>query len=389
MSDISNEELGTPEVKKHPFKLTSFNEFVKQDYEPLQKLVGDFIYSEQLTLFYGLSGVGKSMFAVQMGLAISEGQDLDLGNGIVLENQCEPIKTLYIDLELSERQFHSRVKGLNGYSNFVYGNIDIGQALDSKNVIKVFQQIKAGAEDAGATCIIIDNISRVSGDIEKTEHAKDFMNACLALARDKNYSVIVVAHITKKEPFLPITKNDLRGSGVLYDLCDSALSIGKAKRVNPEKNMEVYLIQMKTRSDKYFYNDESVIHCVQNIENGFLKLDAIGLEKENDLLMENVLINTERARNRIFYTLCYLYYGSSRKAESKLLEVGIKAPYNSIHSNAKALESIDSKLYKECQSLDKDQQKQRLDFENPNEHIDFLPYADGHIPKSDDEEILF
>ena len=377
MSDISNEELGTPEVKKHPFKLTSFNEFVKQDYEPLQKLVGDFIYSEQLTLFYGLSGVGKSMFAVQMGLAISEGQDLDLGNGIVLENQCEPIKTLYIDLELSERQFHSRVKGLNGYSNFVYGNIDIGQALDSKNVIKVFQQIKAGAEDAGATCIIIDNISRVSGDIEKSEPAKEFMDACLKLVKGEKYNIIIVAHITKKEPFITITKNDLRGSGILYDLSDSALSIGKANRVNTEKKGEVYLIQMKTRSDKYFYDNQSVIHCIQNKENDFLKLDAIGLGKENDLLLEDVSINTDRARYRIFYTIACLYYGNHRNASAKLKSVNIVASSSTIYDNAIKFEKEDSLNYNKWKGWDKNQQKELLDSQSSYSFIE-LPYADGH-----------
>ena len=123
MADILNEKLGIPEVKKHPYVCTPMDEVVSKKHEPLQKLVGDFIYSEELTLFYGLSGLGKSMFAVQMGLAISEGQDLDLGNDIVLENQCEPMKVMYFDLELSERQFYSRVKGLKGYSNFIYCNV--------------------------------------------------------------------------------------------------------------------------------------------------------------------------------------------------------------------------------------------------------------------------
>ena len=64
--------------------------------------------------------------------------------------------------------------------------------------------------------IIIDNISRVSGDIEKSEPAKEFMDACLKLVKGEKYNIIIVAHITKKEPFITITKNDLRGSGILY-----------------------------------------------------------------------------------------------------------------------------------------------------------------------------
>lgn len=377
MADILNEKLGIPEVKKHPYVCTPMDEVVSKKHEPLQKLVGDFIYSEELTLFYGLSGLGKSMFAVQMGLAISEGQDLDLGNDIVLENQCEPMKVMYFDLELSERQFYSRVKGLKGYSNFIYCNVKRGEAIPSKNPISVFEQMKNASKDFGAKCIIIDNISRVSGDIEKSEPAKEFMDACLKLVKGEKYNIIIVAHITKKEPFITITKNDLRGSGILYDLSDSALSIGKANRVNTEKKGEVYLIQMKTRSDKYFYDNQSVIHCIQNKENDFLKLDAIGLEKENDLLLEDVSINTERARYRIFYTIACLYYGNHRNASAKLKSVKIVASSSTIYDNAIKFEKEDSLNYNKWKGWDKNQQKELLDSQSSYSFIE-LPYADGH-----------
>ncbi len=372
MAEIHNEQLAKPTVKKHPFCIKPLCEVLEEELPPIKKLVGDLIYSEEQTIIFGGTGLGKSIFAMQIAHSISNGKDLNLGAGVSFENECNPITVIYYDFELSQRQIQRRLKSSINNANLYWANIERGEVLEVEPK-KMFEQLKAGAEDVKAKCIIIDNISAISKDLEKGENAKAFMGELWKLARDEEYTIIILSHIPKIKDFEAISVNHIKGSSTIGQLSDNLIGIGK---VNSENDSEVYIKQVKVRNTAKEFGSSNVIHTSIKNVGGVLIHEAIGFANEQELL-NNFSINTAAASNREFFTAAYLYYGSSRKAQGYLNEFGIKAAHTTISHNVKMFKEADSKAYKVLEGYDKDRLFDWLNSKSPNQD-EFLPRVKGH-----------
>lgn len=361
MDVIRSEELAKPNVKKHPFLIKSMTDEVSQKLEPTNRLIGQLIYPEEQTILFGKTGVGKSVLAIQVAEAISEGKSLNLGNGVYLENDCDPIAVIYFDFELSQRQFQNRYDPLHNFKNLFIARVERGEMLDI-DPKKIFTQIKSGAEQVRAKCIIIDNISAISGDLEKGENAKHFMQELWKLARDEKYTIIILAHTTKVEEFKPITVNHLAGSSKINQLCDSIIAIGEANR----ETGEYYIIQLKNRNTGKIYDRSNVIHTRIAKEGTSLRHHAIGLVAEADLLV-NVSVDLGRSGNRLLCVYAYLYYGSGREA-SKALAGMDGTSHNNITTHVNAYKASDSKSYNKLREMGDDQLMELLESQNPSEN---------------------
>lgn len=376
MAEIHNEKLAKPTVKKHPFCIKPLCEVLEEELPPIKKLVGDLIYSEEQTIIFGGTGLGKSIFAMQIAHSISNGKDLNLGAGVSFENECNPITVIYYDFELSQRQIQRRLKSSINNANLYWANIERGEALEVEPK-KMFEQLKAGAEDVKAKCIIIDNISAISKDLEKGENAKAFMGELWKLARDEGYTIIILSHIPKIKDFEAISVNHIKGSSTIGQLSDNLIGIGK---VNSENDSEVYIKQVKVRNTAKEFGASNVIHTSIKTVNEILVHEAIGFANEQELL-NNFSINTAAASNREFYTIAYLYYGSSRKAHENLMKVGITAPHSTIAQNARTFKEANSKGYKVLEDYDIHTKYDLLNSKSPNQNV-MLPTVEGHNPKN-------
>lgn len=376
MVEILNEKLAKPIVKKHPFCIKQLCEVLEEELPPIKKLVGDLIYSEEQTIIFGGTGLGKSILAMQIAHSISNGKDLDLGSGVSFENECKPITVIYYDFELSQRQIQRRLKSNIDNANLYWANIERGEVLEVEPK-KMFEQLKAGAEDVKAKCIIIDNISAISKDLEKGENAKAFMGELWKLARDEEYTIIILSHIPKIKDFEAISVNHIKGSSTIGQLSDNLIGVGK---VNSENDSEVYIKQVKVRNTAKEFGASNVIHTSIKTVNDILVHEAIGFANEQELL-NNFSVNTPLATNREFYTIANIYCGSSRKAEKYLKDNGIKAPYTSIAQNTRMFKDANSKGYKDLEGYDKDRLYDLLNAKSPNQN-EMLPPVEGHNPKN-------
>jgi len=403
MADIPNEKLGKPEIKpvleESVYDTRPFSDFQTIDIPKPKKLVGDIVLLNDLTILFGYNGRGKSICAFHISVAVASGEDLNLGNGVILENQCEPMNVIYFDYELKPVQVKDRLGEMKFPSNLYRSSLLRGKS-EGDNPKEIFKRIVNEAQKVNSKFIVIDNLQKISNiDLSSGKDVKTFLEPlhklcgddklCKddTLSKDEGYTILVVGHTTlSADDFISLEKKHLFGSSYITNYADGITGIGK---VNSDTK-EFYLKQLKTRVNVEKYSNDNVIRfIIAKDEHDYTTISSNGTCHEKELLNGNASINTEKATNRTFYTLAQLYYGSSRKAENKLAEAGIKAPYNTINDNTNAYIGIDSKTYKKWKAWSKDEQKVQLDFENPYDHIDFLPYADGHIPKSDDEEILF
>jgi len=371
MKKITSEYLAVPEVKNPNdiFNIQPMDGLMKEKLIPPKKLVGDLVYLNELTILFGKSGNGKSILANQIADSISRGVSLDLGSGIILDNESEPFGVILYDFELSKSQVQKRFGKGKTFGDFYRAEIKDGEFLDG-NPKEVVEKLKYGADSVNARCIIIDNISAISGDVEKADNAVKFMQQLNAIKK-KGYTIIVIAHTPKMNDYITLVKEQIAGSNKLNVLTDAVIGIGKA---NVDNANEYYIKHCKGRNDKETYNSFNVIHTIITERNGNVCHIAQGNRNELDLITN--LNAPENAPNRILFTLAHLYYGSSRKASKVLEDVGIKAPHSTIANNSKAYKEIDGEQYKEWKKLSDDSLKDWLDTQTSLD--DILPEKANH-----------
>lgn len=375
MEKIQSENLAKPIIKEHPFCIKQLSKVLEEELPPIKKLVGDLIYSEEQTIIFGGTGLGKSILAMQIAHSISNGKDLDLVNGISFENECEPITVIYYDFELSQRQIQRRLKSSIDNTNLYWANIERGEVLEVEPK-KMFEQLKAGAEYAKAKCIIIDNISAISKDLEKGENAKAFMGELWKLARDEEYTIIVLSHIPKIKDFEAISVNHIKGSSTIGQLSDNLIGIGK---VNCDNDSEVYIKQIKVRNSAKKFGSSNVIHTSIKTVNDVLIHEAIGFANEQELLNN---ISTDATSNKKFFVYASLYYGLN-KASKILKGFGVQgASSGNISFHVTTFKKVEGHAYNELRKRSPDELKELLELENPLD--DYLPYSKGHNPKNED-----
>lgn len=181
-------------------------------------------------LFSG-TGVGKSILAVQIGEKISLTH-----------------KVLYIDAEMSGKQFQKRYTSDDGElhvfpDNFYRVTINPNEVDNLSMESKIMKDLETIAVINEITVIIVDNISYICNNAEKGDAAGEFMKALKALNQKYKWTILVVAHTPKRPAYYEITKSDLAGSSKLGNFFDYLIAIG----VSAKDEKILYLKQVKTR----------------------------------------------------------------------------------------------------------------------------------------------
>lgn len=228
----------------------------------------DLIVQFENTVIFASSNVGKSILAIQ-----------------IAEDIARTEKILYVDLELSSKQFQMR------YSDTATGEIHIFPAnftraeIDPELIVgaDLEQEILDSIEEAakqGTKFFVIDNITFICNDSEKGATAGSFMMKLIRLKKKYNLTTIVIAHTPKRRGWEPITQNDLAGSAKLINFFDAGIALARSAKDN---NLR-YLKQVKVRTGEYRYDAENVIIFDISKTDGFLKFEIQGYAKEDDHL---------------------------------------------------------------------------------------------------------
>lgn len=228
-------------------------------------------YEHETCCLFADSNVGKSVYAVQMASEIAKRQ-----------------KVLYFDFELSDKQFQLRYSDdaglLYDFPADLY-RIDINpEALEVGKDFEdiVIQNIEQTALKVGAEIVIIDNLTWLCNASEKGEAAGTLMKSLLGLKIKYGWSLLVIAHTPKRNLANPITQNDLAGSKKLFNLFDSAFSIGLSAK---DAGLR-YIKQLKIRSGTLEYHSENVIVCSIEKTGAFLHFSTMGFATEKEHLKE-------------------------------------------------------------------------------------------------------
>ena len=131
-----------------------------------------------------------------------------------------------------------------------------------------------------AKVLVVDNITYLKNQTEQAKDALPLMKDLQALKRQFGLSILVLAHTPKRDLTKPMTRNDLQGSKMLINFCDSSFCIGESTQ---EKGLR-YLKQIKARSTEIVYDQKNVVLCRIDKPHNFLGFYFTGYADEYEHL---------------------------------------------------------------------------------------------------------
>lgn len=265
---------------------------------PIPKMLfGEFWFEGELCILFADTNLGKSILAVQIGNSISEGNQI---HGFKMETQAQPI--LYFDFELSDKQFENRYsinfeRHYNFDDNFNRVEINPDAIIPETQTFEDYlnHSLERSIIETGAKILIIDNLTYLKNETEKAKDALPLMKHLKALKNKYGLSILALAHTPKRDLSKPITRNDLQGSKMLINFCDSSFSIGES---HSDKNLR-YLKQIKQRNTEQIYDAENVCVCQIDKPLNFLLFEFVNFGKERDHLKQHSEQDKENLIERV------------------------------------------------------------------------------------------
>jgi hypothetical protein len=217
-----------------------------------------------------------------------------------LETQKQPI--LYFDFELSDKQFENRYsiqfeQHYNFDNNFIRVEINPDATIPEAQTFEDYlnYSLEQSITGTGAKVLIIDNLTYLKNETEKAKDALPLMKHLKALKNKYGLSILALAHTPKRDLSKPITRNDLQGSKMLINFCDSSFSIGES---HSDKNLR-YLKQIKQRNTEQIYDAENVCVCQIDKPLNFLLFEFVNYGKEWDHLKQHTEKDKENLNERV------------------------------------------------------------------------------------------
>lgn len=277
------EQCDKVKERKGLFTVKTANLWIEQARtRPIPKMLfGEFWFESELCILFADTNLGKSILAVQIGDSISKSEQI---RGFKLEAEKQAI--LYFDFELGEKQFQNRysIDFENDYqwdSNFLRVEINPDAEIPEKHSFEDYlnHSLERSITETGARVLIIDNLTYLKNETEKAKDALPLMKHLKALKSKYGLSILVLAHTPKRDLSKPITRNDLQGSKMLINFCDSSFAIGESQT---DKSLR-YLKQIKQRNTEHIYDTENVCVCQIDKPHNFLLFEFVdfGTEREH------------------------------------------------------------------------------------------------------------
>jgi len=295
-----SEMLTQPKPNHSLFMAHSGNQWLNlgQNQPTPVMLFAEFWFDGELCILFADTNLGKSILAVQIADCISKGKSL---NYFPVQAPAQPV--LYFDFELSTKQFENRYS--EHYTNHYTFADDFTRIAINPDAIYpegltydeyLYQCFEETIIAHNARILIIDNLTYLRTETEKAKDALPLMKQLKALKNKYNLSILVLAHTPKRDLSKPITRNDLSGSKMLINFCDSAFVVGESSK---DKNLR-YLKQIKQRNTEQLYGADNVIVCQVVKPANFLQFEVLTFSKEHEHLREATSKENDELNRQVY-----------------------------------------------------------------------------------------
>ncbi len=244
-----------------------------------RELFGKLWFEHELCILFSDTNVGKSILAVQIGDSIANGRGIT-----PFVPKAGKQRVLYFDFELSTRQFGNRYVDEHKKRYFFGDHFQrsaLNPCIEVPDGFGTFEEyicfmIAHEVLKTQATVVIIDNITYLRTETERAKDALPLMKQLKALKEKFGLSILALAHTPKRDRSQPINRNDLSGSKMIINFCDSAFSIGESYNDSQVR----YLKQIKQRNTEEVYGESNVLVYQITKPGNFLHYDYIGTGSE-------------------------------------------------------------------------------------------------------------
>lgn len=264
------------------FRLRSANQCLEdaQTMPIPRQLYSSLIYEGEITILVADTNVGKSILAVQISNEIAKDQ-----------------RVLYIDLELSDKQFERRYS--DDFTNHFRFNdnlmrVDFTQHFSIPDGISYddyfITSLVSLVQHTEARVVVIDNMTKlISSDTDSASKAKPLMDRLCTLKMDFGLTLLLLEHTRKCDPSRPISLNDLQGSKMKANFADAVFAIGRSAK---DSNLR-YIKQLKVRSCEVEYGFENVAVCEIRKDGNCVRFEFVTLSHESEHLKELTVMERE------------------------------------------------------------------------------------------------
>jgi RecA-family ATPase len=262
------------------FKIRSANHWLEEAsaHQVPKMLFGKFWFEGELCILFADSNLGKSILAVQIANSINRGAPIE---PFEFEAQAQPV--LYYDFELTSKQLEARYSREFADHYIFKDDLYRGQLNDMElpeNFSNFNQYLNHALErsiiQTKAKVIVIDNITYLGTENEQAKDALPLMKHLKALKNKYDLSILVLAHTPKRDMTQAITRNDLQGSKMLMNFCDSSFAIGESQVDSTLR----YLKQIKQRNTEQVYGAEKVCLFTITKPHNFLQYEFLSYARE-------------------------------------------------------------------------------------------------------------
>jgi RecA-family ATPase len=248
-------------------------------------LFGKFWHQGEVCILFADSNLGKSILAVQIADAITKGEGV---YPFEVETAAQPV--IYCDFELTDKQFEARYS-LNFNNHYQFSpnllRAEMNPDPDHQEAIEDFgdaliADLEDGVVNHNAKVLVIDNLTYLRNETEQAKDALVLMKRLKTLKNKYDLSILVLAHTPKRDLTQSITANNLQGSKMLMNFCDSAFAIGQS---NAKADIR-YLKQIKQRNTEQVYGENNVCLCHITKPYNFLQYEFVKFGKEWEQLQK-------------------------------------------------------------------------------------------------------
>lgn len=256
----------------------------------LTPLYEPYFYEDECSILFADTNVGKSILSVQIADEISR----------------KGYRVLYLDFEMSLRQFVSRCRDERGevykfHENFMRGSINLDTLVEcdkSSYEDELIANIENRIEVFQPRVVIIDNLTYLCIQSESGSEAGQLMRKLMEIKNRYGISMLVISHTPKRNLSEPITENSLAGSKRIANFADSMFAIGRSAVDDNTR----YIKQIKCRSGEIVHGAHNVQLCHIEPVNGLLRFVIDGEDCEARHLRQKVT-NSSAKEERVMQLL--------------------------------------------------------------------------------------
>lgn len=263
LDDVVANAAETSEQQPKSFVVVSqFNQFVKEGLRLAQpkELYKNILVEHETTIFFGDTGLGKTTYAMQIAMQVSE----------------DGKRVLYVNCELSQQQLAKKFPEKDIPDNLFIANIDYTLMHDVTDQSCILGEIEKLALLYGTEVIIIDNLTNLCINSKEGGEAGNIMLRLISLRMTHNWTMLILAHVPKRKPSDPLTLNDLAGSKILSNLADNVVGLNKSKLGGDKR----YIIQLKWRSGPIELDYKNVQELTLQMSEGYLHFEYGEFDEE-------------------------------------------------------------------------------------------------------------